>query len=254
MGCRNLRILIYFIAILNLPARFVADQSWAAVDTAQQRTALETAPRAQITTGFFESSSTSNSGRLLTDIANLKSKPPAADSGLVENAPPSRASRKLQPAASKATSPSKRLQACINANQPDSNVTTWQMVTDEEATNITVSHIVWSKRSPSSRIPLTITTQLSLNRLHQLEAQCRAWAGPISAVAYLAIIQHVDQKSKLPDRVRAAHSRTASALQSAKLEVTMIMQGWNQLTISCAPGVASTSVTHDESLVPVWKG
>lgn len=115
---------------------------------------------------------------------------------------------------------SKQLQSCINSNQPDNSITTWQKVLDEKPTRLTVSHITWSQRSPSSQLPLTITTGLSLDRLYQLKAQCMGWPGPLSAVVYLAIIQDVDHASLVPELWDAVQSRKISTLEAAKQVVS----------------------------------
>lgn len=237
MGGNILIVLVLCVTVFSFPASSQSDQPWGSpVGTLDSTT--------EITTGFFSSSSSSRSnrelkrvhrGRSVQEDAIVEQSAAAGEPDLIpqvdliplqlEVAPANPSSSRASQLAkgSHGLSPSKRLQSCINSHQPISNVTTWQMVTDEQPTNITVSHIIWSKRSassPSSRNPLTITTQLSLNRIHQLEAQCRAWPGPISAVIYLAIIQHVDHASTLPNRQRAVLNRLMSTLESAKVEVS----------------------------------
>lgn len=128
---------------------------------------------------------------------------------------------------SQAITHSKQLQSCINSNQPDNSITTWQKVLDERPTHLTVSHITWSQRSPSSQLPLTITTGLSLDRLYQLKAQCMGWPGPLSAVVYLAIIQDADHASLVPDTWDAAQSRRITTLEAAKQLVSAgLIRAW----------------------------
>jgi glycosyltransferase-like protein LARGE len=45
---------------------------------------------------------------------------------------------------------------------------------------------------------VTLASSLTAGRLDQLEAQCRLWSGPISAVVYLAVRLHGDPKQQQP--------------------------------------------------------
>lgn len=58
-------------------------------------------------------------------------------------------------------------------------------------------------------------TQVSANRLSQLEAQCRDWDGPLSAVVYTSVIENTtaaglgeQSKTHLADVVRALEQFT----------------------------------------------
>lgn len=113
-----------------------------------------------------------------------------------------------------------RLKSCINSHQPDCKVTTWQTVLDEGAATVTVSHIVWSERPPPSQNPMTVTTGLSLNRLHQLKAQCMTWPGALSAVVYLAIIQDENHASLEPTIQQEVTDRLSLTLDEARARVS----------------------------------
>lgn len=113
-----------------------------------------------------------------------------------------------------------QLQHCINTHQPTTSHpqghTTWAAAMKDEVPKLRVAGVWWSSKhqraltkqgtagtataagtkwwswrganaSEVPSLPLTITTQLSLDRADQLLAQCRAWPGPISAVLYVAL-------------------------------------------------------------------
>ena len=80
-------------------------------------------------------------------------------------------------------------------------------------------HSVFWPRQPTSSsstgAPLTIITGLSTSRYDMLEAQCSSYTGPLSAAAYIALVQHSgpiteDNKKLLDDAVgeaRLLHER-----------------------------------------------
>ena len=56
-----------------------------------------------------------------------------------------------------------------------------------------LQEVWWSSKHPS--VQLTVSTGLTFSRLEQLEAQCEAWKGPISAAVYLSIKGNASQPS-----------------------------------------------------------
>ena len=56
----------------------------------------------------------------------------------------------------------------------------------DEMNAVPVAVVLRSSQPPA--VPATLVTQLTLDRIEQLEAQCRSWHGPISAVVYLALL------------------------------------------------------------------
>ena len=80
---------------------------------------------------------------------------------------------------------SKQLMRCINDHQPEEKLASLSRALKDELSSLPVAGAWWSDRPPA--VPMTIVTQLSFDRLDQLEAQCRSWHGPISAVAYLPL-------------------------------------------------------------------
>lgn len=71
----------------------------------------------------------------------------------------------------------------------------------------------WWSRKPAAA-PLTIVTQLSLDRVEQLFAQCKSWPGPISAVMYVAI-QRKKEGEGLDDGDDGEYGDVDSFLQGA---------------------------------------
>lgn len=83
-------------------------------------------------------------------------------------------------------SQSQLLTSCLNSSQPlSSRYSSQAHALADEMSPLPVAGAWWSRRPPA--VPVTIVTQLSFDRLEQLEAQCRSWHGPISAVAYMAL-------------------------------------------------------------------
>mmetsp|Transcript_521 Transcript_521/g.1388 ORF Transcript_521/g.1388 Transcript_521/m.1388 type:complete len:455 (-) Transcript_521:411-1775(-) len=66
--------------------------------------------------------------------------------------------------------------SCINHR------TTWQHMLDDVPSCIAGSRVWWSEHA--AKLPVTLVTQLSVDRIPALKAQCAAWAGPLAAVVY----------------------------------------------------------------------
>ncbi|GIL43712.1 hypothetical protein Vafri_1363 [Volvox africanus] len=75
------------------------------------------------------------------------------------------------------------LQQCLN-HRYEGLVAGWEDVGTVRPT-VKVLGVWWS--SHNTTLPLTVVTQLSANRLHQLRAMCRAYHGPLSAAVYVPI-------------------------------------------------------------------
>ena len=79
-----------------------------------------------------------------------------------------------------------QLTTCLNRSQPmPFQYSSKARALADEMSPLPVAGAWWSRSQPA--VPVTIVTQLSFDRLEQLEAQCRSWHGPISAVAYMAL-------------------------------------------------------------------
>ena len=102
------------------------------------------------------------------------------------------------------------LMDCLNRNQPRHWKTSIKHALRDKMTAVPVAG-AWSTRHPP-KVPATLVTQLSLDRLEQLEAQCRSWSGPISSVVYMALRLR-------DDWVKDAPPTTSDSLQVALEEL-----------------------------------
>lgn len=64
------------------------------------------------------------------------------------------------------------LKQCLNNNQPPVEVNTWENAMSDRMAAVKVAEAWWSATPPA--VPMTIITQLSLDRLGQLKAQVRS--------------------------------------------------------------------------------
>mmetsp|Transcript_14554 Transcript_14554/g.31695 ORF Transcript_14554/g.31695 Transcript_14554/m.31695 type:complete len:435 (+) Transcript_14554:51-1355(+) len=82
--------------------------------------------------------------------------------------------------------PADELLSCFKGNLClETRQTTWDHLLQNKPSCLVGAKVWWSK-APSA-LPITIITQLSVNRLQQLKAQCATWLGPIAAVIYVPI-------------------------------------------------------------------
>ena len=70
---------------------------------------------------------------------------------------------------------SELLKQCINSNQPEEDVTNWEHVMSDRMSAVKIAEAWWSSKPPE--VPMTIITQLSLDRLGQLAAQVSTGCG-----------------------------------------------------------------------------
>jgi hypothetical protein len=67
------------------------------------------------------------------------------------------------------------LLSCLNSNQPEEQYNSWQSAMSDQMSAVPIGGAWWSKKAAT--VPLTIITQLSLDRLGQLQAQVGASRG-----------------------------------------------------------------------------
>jgi len=77
------------------------------------------------------------------------------------------------------------LTTCINSGYQPRNMS-WELALTDKMPALKAVKAWWSAANDTDN-PVTLVTQLSVDRLHQLAAQCHAWAGRLSAVVYLAV-------------------------------------------------------------------
>eukprot|EP00798_Chlamydomonas_sp_ICE-L_P018185 gene18185-24623_t len=87
--------------------------------------------------------------------------------------------------------------------------TTWDHLLKDRPSCLNASHSWWSKL-PSS-IPVTLVTQLSGDRIPQLQAQCDVWLGPLAATIYLPLLSPAGRD--LPPDARQRLLETVDAVQ-----------------------------------------
>lgn len=77
---------------------------------------------------------------------------------------------------------------CINEVYQEKKMT-WAMAMKDDLAALKVIGLWWSRHNPN--VPATLVTQLTVNRLPQLQAQCMSWHGPLSAAVYVHVQQDV---------------------------------------------------------------
>lgn len=105
------------------------------------------------------------------------------------------------------------LTACINENYVP-KLLSWQDSFVDCVPSLKVLGTWWSPRARS--IPVTIITHASIDRLPQLLAQCRSWAGPISVVLYTNIILSPTTASAALPNLSHIPALRRSTVESAK--------------------------------------
>lgn len=98
--------------------------------------------------------------------------------------------------------------ACVNSVagcQGVQAITGWDHLLDNKQSCLTARRAWWSPGEP--RLSVTLVTQLSVNRLQQLRAQCHTWSGPLAAVLYLPLLNPGPELSEAALRkIQAAES------------------------------------------------
>ncbi|GLI66615.1 hypothetical protein VaNZ11_010539 [Volvox africanus] len=63
--------------------------------------------------------------------------------------------------------------------------TVWEHFTEDIPSCLATVRVWWSNKPPG--IPVTLVTQLSVERLDQLKSQCATWQGPLAAALYIPL-------------------------------------------------------------------
>ncbi|GIL60836.1 hypothetical protein Vafri_15357 [Volvox africanus] len=74
---------------------------------------------------------------------------------------------------------------CLQNQDCFNHRTSWSQLKNNLPSCIITHRIWWSNKTAG--IPITLVTQLSSERLEQLDAQCRTWRGPLAAVVYISL-------------------------------------------------------------------
>ncbi|PNH12726.1 Glycosyltransferase-like protein LARGE [Tetrabaena socialis] len=75
---------------------------------------------------------------------------------------------------------------CFDGQNCLAKRTTWEHFTEDLPSCLHPARVWWSARPAG--IPVTLVTQLSVERLPQLRAQCALWNGPLAAALYLPLL------------------------------------------------------------------
>jgi hypothetical protein len=76
---------------------------------------------------------------------------------------------------------------CINQKYQRKKMT-WAVAMADEPASVEVVGAWWTNKT--ARVPATLVTQATVDRIPQLYAQCRSWPGPLSVVLYLGLLQN----------------------------------------------------------------
>ena len=94
------------------------------------------------------------------------------------------------------------------------DATGWEHLTADRPSCLSATKVWWSVKPPG--VPITLVTQLSADRLQQLQAQCRTWGGPVAAALYLPLLAGAD--GQLTDK-------SQQALASAQGDIDTFFRG-----------------------------
>ena len=105
------------------------------------------------------------------------------------------------------------LQACLNAPRCKLRRTIWSDMLDDLPPCIEVHKVWWDEAGQTRSFPVTLVTQLSVNRLPQLQAQCTTWRGPLAAVVYLSVIEEQAGEGSLSEAASRKVEQAASDVE-----------------------------------------
>lgn len=119
---------------------------------------------------------------------------------------------------------------CINKHQPyEPSLSSWVEALDDKPLAVNIARAWWSRKD-GGNVPLTIVTQLSLERLPQLDAQCKSYRGPISAALYIPLTGSLEaQQAALEAAIRRAgdfHAKSELSNRSCALDVLLAYENW----------------------------
>lgn len=76
---------------------------------------------------------------------------------------------------------------CINEKYVRKNMT-WDAAMSDDLASVQVAGAWWTAKR--RRVPVTLVTQSTVDRIPQLYAQCKSWGGPMAVVLYLGLQQN----------------------------------------------------------------
>ena len=149
------------------------------------------------------------------------------------------------------SSKAEAVQQCLNAPGCHASTTTWDHMLEDRPSCLTAHKTWWSSDDndkpsqvtaggSSSPFPVTLVTQLSLNRLPQLRAQCATWRGPLAAVVYLPLLREGGEEEGGGEGKLS--TAAAEKLQAAAAEVEELIQ-WASSPASTGAAAAAAAAS-----------
>jgi hypothetical protein len=84
--------------------------------------------------------------------------------------------------------PSEALLSCLAPSKArEENATSWQDFVTGTPRRLLLAQVLHSYHNTSKRIPVTVLTGLTPERLDQLKHQCMHWPGPLSAAVWVPV-------------------------------------------------------------------
>ncbi len=103
-----------------------------------------------------------------------------------------------------------RLVNCVNRAWVPKNQT-WETAMRDDLASVRVAGAWWTAKQ--RRVPLTVVTQSTVDRIPQLFAQCKSWGGPTSLVLYRALVE---------DAVRPDHKLTPKNEEILRYDILQV--------------------------------
>ena len=101
--------------------------------------------------------------------------------------------------------------------------TSWMQFLDDRPPCLKAAKVWWPAARPAGTppnlLPVTLVTQLSVDRMEQVKAQCSTWLGPLAAAVYLPLVNPDEQLSDANQaKITAAIVAVQEVLQSVEAE------------------------------------
>lgn len=77
---------------------------------------------------------------------------------------------------------------CFKSTDCTKQPTDWSTFLEDRPCCVQAARVWWSRAPSPPSFPVTLVTQLSVDRLQQVRAQCATWGGPLAAAVYLPLL------------------------------------------------------------------
>ncbi|KAL6763415.1 glycosyl-transferase for dystroglycan-domain-containing protein [Haematococcus lacustris] len=130
------------------------------------------------------------------------------------------------PIASNANSPMHKVVHCINEEYVPRNMT-WKLAMTDTPAALKVAGAWWTRKV--AKVPATLVTQSTVDRIPQLYSQCKSWQGPLSVALYLGLLQDTNTGTLTPNNL--------ALLQEAILQVSAFFIEVEKESGTCQPEI-----------------